>query len=359
MNEANRAGGGRKDYLDWLRGVAVLIMIQGHVFDAWTRVSDRDRAEYQWTTLVGGIGAPMFLFLAGVALALGAGRRLRSGRSEAEAAALARRRGWQIFALAFLFRLQSWLISGGAPETTLLKVDILNVMGLSMLASALLWGLGRGRGSRAVLLSAAAVAATMLTPLVRSAAMFAPLPDPVEAYLRPSPGLTTFTLFPWAGFLLAGGAVGLWLDAARTARHERQVNVALAGIGAAVGLGGYAASFLPPLYEDTSFWTSSPTFFFVRLGILLGLVPMAYLWNAAVRARSPLREFGRASLFVYWIHVELAYGVISTPLHRRLPFEQAFLAFAILSLCLFGVVKIKNEVLKRPPDTSLLRSALG
>jgi hypothetical protein len=33
----------RRQYLDWLRGIGVLIMIEGHGFDAWTRVADRSR----------------------------------------------------------------------------------------------------------------------------------------------------------------------------------------------------------------------------------------------------------------------------------------------------------------------------
>ncbi|HYN64508.1 MAG TPA: heparan-alpha-glucosaminide N-acetyltransferase domain-containing protein [Candidatus Limnocylindrales bacterium] len=340
--------GGRKQYLDWLRGVAVLIMIQGHVVDSWTLASDRGRSAYGWITIVGGIGgAPVFLFLAGVALALAASARTRAGRTEAEAAALARQRGWQIFGLAFLFRLQAWMISGGEPGRTLLKVDILNIMGLSMLAAALLWGLGRTRTSRAALLTAAVVAAAMLTPALRTADVLAGLPDPVEGYLRPIAGTTAFTMFPWAGFVFAGGALGLWLDAARTLRQERLVQAALAAGGVLVALGGYGASFLPPLYEETSFWTSSPTFFFVRLGMLLMLLPVAYVWNAWLPGRSPLAEFGRSSLFVYWIHVEMAYGVISAPLHRRLPLELAMLGVALLSVLLFALVKVKARVLER------------
>ena len=131
----------RRAYLDWLRGVAVLIMIEAHTLDSWTRVADRARGAYKWAIVVGGFGAPIFLFLAGVALALAAGSRLRKGLSDAEVAALARRRGWQIFGLAFLFRLQSAVLGGGGLQS-LLKVDILNVMGLSMLVAAGLWGLG-------------------------------------------------------------------------------------------------------------------------------------------------------------------------------------------------------------------------
>jgi uncharacterized membrane protein len=306
--------------------------------------------------VLGGFGAPIFLFLAGVAIALAGGSRLRKGQSVSEAAAGLRRRGWEIFGLAFLFRLQSWLISGGPIETTILKVDILNIMGLSMLAAALLWGVGRTASSRALLLGAAAVAVTMATPLVRATDLIAPLPDAVEAYLRPSPGRTTFTIFPWAGFLLAGAAIGLWVDAARTHRQERNANLALAAIGAALAAGGYAASYLPAIYEQTNFWTSSPTFFFLRLGILIALLPLAYAWNL-LPGRSPLREFGLSSLFVYWVHVEMVYGVLSSPLHRRLPFAVSVLACLLFSVALFGLVKLKERLVRTRRDRSSWQSA--
>ncbi len=333
----------RRPYLDWLRGVGVLIMIEAHTLDSWTRLADRGEPGYRWSVVLGGFGAPIFLFLAGLSLALAAGGRERKGVGAREIAARAVRRGLFVLGLAFLFRLQSWLISGGVFPGVLFKVDILNIMGVSMVAAAILWGLGRGRLTRAVLLGSAAVLVAMLTPLVRGSPLLAWLPDQVEWYLRPDPGRTTFTIFPWAGFLLAGGAIGLWLDMVRTPREERRLNIVLAILGPAVAAGGYAASFLPPLYPSTSFWTSSPTFFFLRLGILVAAVPAAYLWNRRAPARTPLQEFGRASLFVYWIHVEMVYGVLSTPLHRRLPFEQAVVAFAVFSLLLFALVKLKGE----------------
>ena len=335
----------RKGYLDWLRGAAVVLMIQGHAVDSWTRVEDKPHAVYGLISLTWGIAAPLFLFLAGVSLVLAAGARLRQGRSEADAAALARRRGWQIFGLAFLFRLQAWVISGGDAYRTLLKVDILNVMGLAMVAAAVCWGLGRGSKSRALLLAGAAVVVAMFTPIVRATPLLASLPDPLEWYLRPFAGATTFTLLPWAGFLLAGGAVGFWIDAARSTRDERVMHAGLAVGGVLLAAGGYAASYLPPIYEQTSFWTSSPTFFFVRLGLVIALVACAYSLDAVgAPLRSAMQEFGRSSLFVYWIHVEMAYGAFSAPIHRRLPLEWALVGWAVLTAFLYALVKLKRRL---------------
>ena len=43
--------------------------------------------------------------------------------------------------------------------------------------------------------------------------------------MRPAGDLTIFTLFPWAGFVFAGGAVGALLAAARDERAERRLHV--------------------------------------------------------------------------------------------------------------------------------------
>jgi uncharacterized membrane protein len=333
----------RRAYLDWLRGLAVLIMVEAHTLDAWTRAADRDRSEYKWAIVIGGFGAPIFLFLAGVALALAAGSRLEKGMTESEVSARARRRGWEIFGLAFLFRLQSAVLGSGGVRS-FLKVDILNVMGLSMLGTAVIWGLVRGTAWRVILLSTAAVATAMLTPIVRVTTLDW-LPDPIEAYFKPVPALSGFTLLPWGGFVLAGAVIGLWLDRARSTTAERRVILWLALLGPALAVGGYAMSLLPPIYRETNFWTSSPTFFLLRVGVLIAAIPLAYAWTTAVRGRSPMQELGIASLFVYWIHVEMVYGFLTWPIHRRLTFEQALLAFAAFTFVLYGLVKLKDRVM--------------
>jgi uncharacterized membrane protein len=154
-------------------------------------------------------------------------------------------------------------------------------------------------------------------------------------------------MFPWAGFLLAGAAVGLWLDTAKTPRDERRLNLAFAALGLALAAVGYAASFLPPIYAETNFWTSSPTFFFLWLGILFSFLSFSFAWNTVARGWSPVQEMGIASLFVYWIHVEMVYGIPSVAIQRRLTFEQALLAMAAFRLFLYGLVKLKDRVVGR------------
>jgi uncharacterized membrane protein len=56
----------RRAYLDWLRGVAVLLMIEVHLVDSWTAPADRDAPIFGYTVIVGGMGTALFLMVAGV-----------------------------------------------------------------------------------------------------------------------------------------------------------------------------------------------------------------------------------------------------------------------------------------------------
>jgi uncharacterized membrane protein len=134
-----------------------------------------------------------------------------------------------------------------------------------------------------------------------------------------SPRLTNFVLFPWAGFVFAGALTGIALDGARTGAEERRVNFVLGAAGAALVAAAYAASYLPTPYRNTHFWTTSPAFFLIRIGILWLGVTLAYVWERRSERRrwSPLQQLGRTSLFIYWIHVEMVYGLMSLPSTRH------------------------------------------
>src|SRR3954465_4932755 len=118
----------RLAYIGWGRGVAVLLMIEAHTVDAWTRLDARYTTGFRNATVLGGFAAPLFLCLAGVGAPPPAPRpEARHGRAAAAAAAC--RRGLEIFVLAFLFRLQALLLTPGGELLTVFRVDILNVMG--------------------------------------------------------------------------------------------------------------------------------------------------------------------------------------------------------------------------------------
>jgi hypothetical protein len=111
----------------------------------------------------------------------------------------------------------------------------------------------------------------------------------------------------------------------------------------------YRASFFPSIYATSEFWTSSPTFFWLRVGLCALLLPLAYAWDRLRRRWgagrwSPLEELGKASLFVYWVHVELVYGFWSQPLRKSLGFDAVLVAYALFTGLLLGLVVLKKRI---------------
>ena len=346
------AGPGRRGYLDWLRGLAVLIMIEAHILDSWTRFDDRGSRIYSAAMIVGGIGAPLFLFLAGLSVALSAASKFRRTSDTSRASRAVVFRGLQIFGLAFLFRLQACIVSWG-PWWTLLKVDILNIMGPSIMAAAALWGWFRSTRGRCIAFALLSAAIAFLTPAVRAAAWPAGLPDPVEAYLRPIPGLTNFVLFPWAGFVVAGAIPGVLLAHAGLGEPERAMVRRITAGGAALAVTAFAASYLPSLpwrYAQSHFWTSSPAYFMLRAGLLTAAIGAAYVWERRPWERhrfSPLQQLGRTSLFVYWIHIEMIYGLAVRPLHHSLSFPAAALSIPPFAAFMLLCSIVKDRIVER------------
>jgi uncharacterized membrane protein len=337
-------------------------MIQAHVLDSWTRVDARGSWQFAWAMIVAGFAAPMFLFLAGVSVALSAGSKLRrTGDSQSAASAVIRRGGW-IFFLAFLFRIQAWAAGWGAPRS-MLKVDILNVLGPSMAAAGALWGGFLNSRQRVLAFAAAAAAISIATPVIHTTGLLDGLPDALEAYVRPFGGATAFSFFPWAGFVFAGAVAGLLVDEARDPERELRLNSWFAVTGALLATAAYAGSFLPTPYAHSEFWGGSPSFFAIRVGVLTLILPFAYMWRrGAAQSITPIEQLGRNSLFIYWIHVELVYGLLSLRIHKTLSHPQAWAAYGLfvmlMLLCSIG----KDRVVgwwntRRRPSAYLIESS--
>ena len=342
---------GRLAFIDWARGIAVLLMIHGHVLDAWTRDQDRTTRAFSQLTIVGGFAAPAFLWLAGLSLILAAEQKRARGRSRLEVTEALVKRGLEVFILAFLFRLQAFVISPGGSPLKLFRVDILNIMGLGLVMAGLVWGASRTGTIAAIAFGLLAAASALGTPPLRSADWVALVPTWLSWYLRPMADHTTFTGFPWWGFVFAGGAAGVAVARAWQRSTLPRVMLLLGTSGALlVALGLYTAS-RPSIYEVSSFWTSSPTYFAIRAGLVpLGLAACYGAWRlpGLTGLGGPvggvLARLGQSSLFVYWIHVELVYGTVASGLRHALALWQVEAAFVAFSAAMYAAVVLRDRL---------------
>jgi uncharacterized membrane protein len=241
---------------------------------------------------------------------------------------------------------------------TLFRVDILNVMGPAIAVAGLLWGCTASPTARVWLFVAAAAATAMATPIVRAAAWVDALPTWLQWHLRPAGEHTTFTLLPWAGFVFAGGAAGSLIASARDGAAEARLQLGLAAAGAVLIAIGFVTAARPSIYAESSFWTSSPTWFAIRVGVMMialaalkgcaTVVDASGIGASVVQAFKPawyaVARMGCSSLFIYWIHVELVYGYASWLWRGRLPLWGTALAFIAFSLLMYGAVVLRDRV---------------
>src|SRR6201982_944491 len=137
----------RLAYVYWMRGLAWGLTFQQHGYASWLSPAARkSSALIIWSQLGGTLPAPLFIFLAGVSFALVTGRLREKGVERHAIAKQTILRGAEIFGMGLLFRAQEFAIGyPWSPWSDLLRVDVLNILGLSMmLMGVLCWATGDG-----------------------------------------------------------------------------------------------------------------------------------------------------------------------------------------------------------------------
>ena len=357
----------RLAYIDWMRGLACLLMFQTHCYDSWLRPDLRETRLYKLSQLGGTLPAPLFIFLAGLSFALVTERLREKGVARNAIAAQTIRRGAEIFGLGIVFRIQEYALGyRWVPWTDLLRVDILNILGVSMmLMGVLCWftaaatvDIARVRGIIAAFAAAAVVA--VVTPPLWTTWRPQFLPWPFESYLngvhtfgQPQPWL--FPIFPWTAFAFAGLGVG-FLIFTEFARHREARFFTCLGLGGAFAMGLSILLELSPVrfYAVHDYWHSHPDFFLARCGVLAMILFLAYAWcrwGLAQKGFSPIIQLGTTSLLVYWVHIEFVYGRFSI-----LPKRHSSIAMATLGLCVIFLAMLALSVFRTRFKKSAVRA---
>jgi uncharacterized membrane protein len=355
-----------------MRGLACVLMFQTHCYDSWLGGSARQSRFFMWSQLVGTLPAPLFLFLAGISFAIVVRKLRQKGLEPGRIAKVTIRRGAEILALGLLFRLQEFLLAWGrSPWSDLLRVDILNIIGLSlMLMGGVCWLVLYLSGKRTTdkesalpLLGVTAIvvasAISLLTPLVWTTWQPRRLPWPLESYLNGvhnlgQPQSWLFPVFPWTAFAFAGLAVGLFLlsDWARVRQVAMVTSAATGGI-ALIVLARWLDARPSQLYANYDFWHTSPEFFLLRVGVLLLILSAVYVWcrwGAGPWGFSPLVQLGQTSLLVYWVHIEFVYGRFSILPKRALGVGTASFGLLTIFLAMVLLSALRTTLKGRGPE---------
>ena len=294
----------RLQFLDWARGFGAVIMLQGHTFHSLLRQDLRTSSTFVLSDFVGGMPSAIFLFLTGVTLAFLMDSRERQGAAAGQRVIASLRRAGYILGLAFLVRLQLWVFGlPSSPWTDLLRVDVLNCMGVALGLLSLMAVFRTMERIRLCAILGVAVAAA--SPLV-SQLDWSGVHPLVKAYIVPD--YASFGFFPWGAFVAFGVSLGSLIRVASHDELERAMQW-VGVIGCALIVVSQRLSDLPSLYGKSEFWLNSPFMILIKTGVILLIVAFAFLWNKHTAGKwSWVRQLGASSLLVYWVHIELIYG---------------------------------------------------
>lgn len=397
----------RLAFIDVLRGVGVVLMIQLHTSHGWIRPELRAGAGWNATQFWGGLAAPIFLMLAGVSLGLRMARAHARGQIPNYGQEL--RRALQLVVLGYLLRLQMWFIDAGGffrpdayfaqgalltayglayfalaqerfhslaraacgvaaalvalglflvsrqvPQrlTGLLRVDVLQCIGASLaLVIAVAAAHRRSFRARRYYVVAAIVAA-FVASWTRTWVP-GPLPQAIAGYLGQWPGepgksvVGLFPMFPWCAYAFAGAAFGLtWARMPNDRVTRNTLWIALAAL--CVALATRESTVAMHALIDHWSWMTQPVRVTQRVAWVLalsGVCAVACAWVPVLVA--PMETAGRASLLLYWVHLEFAFGAASSAFARSLGYGAWAIGTAALVVAMWLVAQIRVGMRQR------------
>jgi uncharacterized membrane protein len=343
----------RLRYLDWTRGMAALIMMQGHTFHSFARTDLRDKGPYVISQFLGGLAPAIFLFLTGITMAFRMDSDERRGLAPGARILSALSRARYLLVIAFLFRLQLWVFSlPWNPPSVMLKVDILNCMALAGAALSVMAVFRTAERARLCTVLGLAIAAA--SPLI-SQLDWSGVPTLVKNYIAPD--YMFFSFFPWAAFFVFGLAAGSVIRLVKDDEMDRVMQWA-ALFGAGLLIGGRYFSELPySLYTKSEFWLNSPAQVLMKLGVMLWILPFAFIWTryAANTGWSPVSQLGTTSLLVYWVHIEIVYGRWLGSWKENLDNTQVAMLTALVIALMLALSVLKTSAKKWSAMPAALR----
>jgi len=279
---------------DWLRGVAVLFMIQCHTIMFLLDPALKASWPYQTLLKLDGLVAPSFIFSAGFSLALVQVRSASAPGPRWPRVRKTLRRLFEVLAVATLVN-WCWFPVFREPKY-LLRIDILHCIGLSLLVALPVMTLlaPRPRALRWVTLGLAA-AVFAATPWLRDVRGWPALFVNQQRVLDANTA-AQFPLFPWAGYVYLGASAG-----------------ATAALG---DLRGLVRWIVMLLVLGLTFWQGlaldHPQRVFWVMTFVLAFLALEYRL-AKVTDTAPFRvvtALGTSSLAAYFLHeVMLFYGM--------------------------------------------------
>jgi uncharacterized membrane protein len=345
-------------FLDLMRALAVIMMIQGHTIDAF--LGDQYRSYNSsvfdvWFTLRG-FTAPIFMFTSGVtfmylfrlqSIPFIENPRVKKGMY----------RVFILILVGYLLRFPTPRMLDFSEVThlqwmTFFTVDALHLIGFGLLMLMVLAYIAeKYKRSDYLVFSVGALILFSLFFITEKIHWANFIPIPFAGYLYSGTG-SLFPLFPWSGYVVCGGILGSYLAKNPESSTSKKFSYKLIGLGAFLVLMSEAIHlFENNFYGNKEFWTDNAALLFYRVGIVIMLNGFMSLISMRIKGVPKIIcQVGKNTLLVYAVHAIIIYGNAWIPgfamfYPKSLNIPLSILAAFILITLMFGVVSLV-ELLK-------------
>ncbi|MDQ1265141.1 MAG: hypothetical protein QG635_291, partial [Bacteroidota bacterium] len=315
MSEQTGKPAHRLIFIDVMRGIAVLLMIETHVLDATLYSAMKSGWFYHLLNIANGMIAVSFLFCAGAGFWLAISRKLDDYLRFKPSL-------WQylkrLFIILFLgywlhqpfLSIRKLITINFEQALSFFQCDILHTIVISsLLALIIVFIIPKTKVTQWIYL-AIPVIIYVLTPFAWASDSVNSLGVFFGPYLA-KPPISKFPLFPWMGhFFMGAGLTALFFNTENKRKFAWIVLIA-----------GIIIAALLNITNDYQFhygyfvwWDSSPGHAFFRIFIVAAVFMLLYLIENSYREKrigSILQKAGQTSLFIYAFHLLIVYGSVS------------------------------------------------
>jgi uncharacterized membrane protein len=358
----------RLDFIDLLRGWAVIIMIETHVLNATLVPSLRLELPFKILDFINGLVAPAFLFASGLAYAVVTRRKLRDYLSFGPPLL---RQLWRLLFILIIgyglhipkFDYHHLRYEAGAEAwRVFFQVDVLQCIAVSLLVLQVLLLVLRSEKRLYQVIAGLTLGIVLASPPVWGVDFWTLFPIPVAEYFN-GRHFSGFPLFPWSAFLFAGALMGYYYlraggDAPVASLPAKVPYIKrVTWLGLALVLLSFPLDFLASaIYPVYDYWRSSPSFYMLRLGLVLLLCAgaFAFEFRRGVSPRSIVTLIGRESLLVYTVHLMLIYGNFGSGhfadrVHMSYDYAEVFAVSLALFVLMYLLAWTWSRVRKAKP----------
>jgi len=304
-------------FIDLLRFIAVIFMIQGHTFEALLDLKVRYSTLFFVHDFFHGFVAPMFLFASGVAFGIATFKKWEEHISLTKH--VVKRTGKFVGLLMIGYALHLPYLSlqkiiynsTNTDLALLLQVDALHCIAVTLLILQAAVFIIKDEKKFAFFSGMAGTVIIFTSPVLWGRDFNGILPLWFASYLNAA-NSSWFPLFPWSGFMMYGVVFAWMFINAKEHHHAVQLMQKLVVFGVASFTISFIVVSLPfQLYPPHDIWRANPLIVFARLGFVAVVTSGVFFAEHNMKIKSAIPQImGRESLFIYVVHLVIIYGSV-------------------------------------------------